>query len=491
MSGEHADGHTFDRNASQLLAILEETVTFFQPRGSVRLEKVELYEGATTSLVADAAQIERHAPCDDRCYHLPLWEGLEIVLTVDSGEAREVRALVLATAELIEAVREVRAAGLEIQRGRFGDAVEAVASRVHLAAKVAASLREWGSVTFLRFSGEVGTLREPVLASALRSWAMWLAPDGSTILALEGASRDSALCVLSRVVNETEKRCLADVTVGFVVAEYGMGVTDVMDAVLDIHGTARTLLEFLEQHPLPLGDLYSILELRRAISNGGVSISYQMINSLQRGVVDGVEAFVRWEHPLRQWRGAQEVLNLAEAVSLTPALGWFVTSEAVGKMSSHAGGTNKRLHLNVSASQINHPGFALMLVASGSGAGLDIVVEFQEKEIPYIEQGPIEVLLAGGVALAVDGFGGGSSALSYLTWLQPSILKVPLCGWEHLTPGRERYLRGLLGCAESVGAALYGTCVEHEAVADGLKNLGLSHAQGAYYSRPGECAASL
>jgi EAL domain-containing protein (putative c-di-GMP-specific phosphodiesterase class I) len=484
MSCQAADDLPVDANATQLVAILEETVSFFKPRGCVQLRR-------SSEMVAGMDAVEPlsntralDAGAYPNSYRLSLWDGLEVALSVEPAEAREVRALVMAARALIETVREVREAGLDLWRGRAGVEFEGVSSRVHLTAKVAVALREWGSAAFLRIDGEAHKVRELAAGSVGRAAAVWLVPDGSVVLAFQDANDEILRDAVSRVLLELEKHGNTDVAAGFVVAEYGMDVAQVVDAVLETQGPASELLEFICHHALPLSATYSILELRRALPNGGVSIAYQPIIDIRRNCVVGVESFVRWEHPLRRWRGAQEILNLAEAVSLTPALGWFVTSEAVGQIADREWPAPVRLHLNASASQMNHPGFARMLVAAAAESSVGIVAEFQEREVPLIEHEPLSVLLDGGVELAVDNFASGSADLRYLTWFHPSVLKVSLCGWEGLTVGRERYLCGLVGCAARVGAELYATCVEYGAVADGLRELGVSHAQGDYYFSP-------
>jgi EAL domain-containing protein (putative c-di-GMP-specific phosphodiesterase class I) len=473
-----------DASATQLVAILEETLSFFHPRGSVVLQATTLstppleLPGATSELLdGDAVSYPNR-------YRLQLWDDLEVLLAVETAEASAVQALVIAANDLIDAVREVREVGLDLRRERSASEVEVLASRAHLSAKVSSSMKEWMSVAFIRLHGEEGSLRRAVTTAGLGAGAAWMVGDGSIILAFPKATTSSTKEELARVLGAYEQICTSEVFAGLVVAEYGMGVTAVVDAVLGGHGDGWELLEFLGRCTHTLADAYSMLELRRALPGGGVSIAYQPIVDTTDYSVAGIEAFVRWEHPLRRWRGAQEILNLAEAVSLTPALGWFVTSEAVGQLARCEWAVRPRLHLNISASQVNHHGFASMLIEANTETRAGIVVEFQEEDVPLLEAEAVQTLLDGGVNVAVDSFASGAADLRYLEWLQPTVMKVSLCGWESFNSGRERYLRGLVTCALQNGSALYVTCVENKAVAEGLSGLGVTHAQGSYFREP-------
>ena len=69
-------------------------------------------------------------------------------------------------------------------------------------------------------------------------------------------------------------------------------------------------------------------ELRRALSAGEMSVSYQPKVDLSSGAICGVEALVRWEHPTRGAVSPTEFIPIAEATGLVVPLGRWVLHES-------------------------------------------------------------------------------------------------------------------------------------------------------------------
>src|SRR5207245_9955778 len=82
----------------------------------------------------------------------------------------------------------------------------------------------------------------------------------------------------------------------------------------------------LEGGGLPRLDLE--LDLRRALADGELEVHYQPVVRTRGQAVVGVEALVRWRHPVRGLSSPAEFVPLAEETGLILPLGEFVVEEA-------------------------------------------------------------------------------------------------------------------------------------------------------------------
>src|SRR6185503_9841315 len=75
-------------------------------------------------------------------------------------------------------------------------------------------------------------------------------------------------------------------------------------------------------------------ELRGALDRGELAVHYQPIIDIQDRMVVGVEALVRWEHPVRGFIAPIEWVGIAEESDLIASIGGYVLQAA-----SHTIGT--------------------------------------------------------------------------------------------------------------------------------------------------------
>lgn len=179
-----------------------------------------------------------------------------------------------------------------------------------------------------------------------------------------------------------------------------------------------------------LGRLVLADDLRSAVARGGIDVVYQPIVAVDDQRIVGFEALARWQRDGQPVR-PDVFIAVAEETGLIVALGDVVMAKVardVGAMAPALGPDPPAVSINVSPSQLVHPGFVASVEAAVAAVGgVPLVLEITEREGITIGGGVLEAMstIAGmGVRFAVDDFGVGFSSMSYLTDLPVSFVKV-------------------------------------------------------------------
>ena len=114
-------------------------------------------------------------------------------------------------------------------------------------------------------------------------------------------------------------------------------------------------------------------ELRRAVTAGQFVLHYQPQVD-QAGALIGVEALLRWDHPVRGLVPPAEFIGLAEETQLILPIGEWVLDEACAQLAAWAGAEHTRaltLAVNVSPLQFQQPQFAAQVRGAIERHGVD------------------------------------------------------------------------------------------------------------------------
>ncbi|MDQ0939184.1 putative bifunctional diguanylate cyclase/phosphodiesterase [Streptomyces sp. V1I1] len=240
--------------------------------------------------------------------------------------------------------------------------------------------------------------------------------------------------------------------------------------------------------------------LPAALERGEFFIEYQPLVHLGDGSVHGAEALVRWCHPQHGVLGPDQFIPLAEHTGLIVPLGRWVLQEAVRQarywQERHSDGGPLRINVNLSPTQLHHPGLVADTVAVLERSGLEpgaLCLEVTESALIGADEDllkPLRQLAEMGVDIALDDFGTGYSNLANLRRLPVSVLKLD----RSFTQGMQRHpadpvdlkiVEGIVSLAHSLQLAVTVEGVETGAQAEQLRELGCDTAQGWYYARPG------
>ncbi|MHB8453709.1 MAG: sensor domain-containing protein [Acidiferrobacterales bacterium] len=172
--------------------------------------------------------------------------------------------------------------------------------------------------------------------------------------------------------------------------------------------------------------------LRHALERQEFLLYYQPQIDTDSGLIIGVEALLRWQHPDLGLISPAEFVPLLEETGMIVPVGQWVLRVACEQISQwhRAGHGHLRVAINLSARQFNEPDLVAFIDRTLQGAGCDpaqVELEITESVIMRHTQSTINALEAlnrMGVRLAVDDFGTGYSSLSYLRRFPIDTLKI-------------------------------------------------------------------
>ncbi|MCW2614892.1 MAG: hypothetical protein JWN08_1886, partial [Frankiales bacterium] len=232
--------------------------------------------------------------------------------------------------------------------------------------------------------------------------------------------------------------------------------------------------------------------LRAAMAAGELVVHYQPVVDLTRGTVVGVEALVRWQHPVDGLVPPDEFIPVAESGGLIVSLGAQVLETACRQaVRWHAGGMRLHVAVNLSTRQVAHPDLLRTVVRVLRETGLDpeyLVLEVTESAVMEDAEAAAEVLsaIAGlGVSLSIDDFGTGYSSLVYLKRYPIRALKVDrsFVGGMGVSARDDAIVASVIGLARAVGGSCIAEGVETAEQYAALVALGCDFAQGWLFGR--------
>ncbi|MCU1602683.1 MAG: diguanylate cyclase/phosphodiesterase with sensor(s), partial [Frankiales bacterium] len=235
--------------------------------------------------------------------------------------------------------------------------------------------------------------------------------------------------------------------------------------------------------------LREVLDLRHAIVGDGLVVHYQPVVPVARGPLK-VEALVR------RRIGDELVapglwLETASRAGLMPELTASVVQQVVDQLVVWwRDGLEIECAVNVPAPVLAAPELVANLLAVVDGAGLPrraLSVEVTEGDLVGPQaRDALARCAEGDIEVAVDDFGTGWSALSYLVDLPLRTLKLDRSIVERVDQDRRRasVVRAVVDVAHELGLRVVAEGVETQDVADIVIDLGADALQGYLYSRP-------
>nr|WP_269439639.1 EAL domain-containing protein [Streptomyces paludis] len=242
--------------------------------------------------------------------------------------------------------------------------------------------------------------------------------------------------------------------------------------------------------------------LRPAVEREEFVLQYQPLVGMADGVVRGVEALVRWNHPQFGTLAPNRFVGIAEEDGSIVQLGRWVLRTACRQARrwqlDHPGVAPLFVSVNVAVRQVWDSDLVADVagILAETGLAPDLLqLELTESAVMGSAGRPLQALQAlsnMGVRIAIDDFGTGYSNLAYLSRLPVSVLKLDgsfVRGFRydegvHPSPADETIVEALVQLAHRLGLTVTAECVETSGQAARLQRIGCDTGQGWLFSRP-------
>lgn len=207
--------------------------------------------------------------------------------------------------------------------------------------------------------------------------------------------------------------------------------------------------------------------------------------------VVGVEALVRWQHPLDGLRGPVSFLRIAEDLNAVATIDRLVLEQALTDFDtwSRAGLDIGRVSVNVSGKRLNDEelldGLELLDFKRGS-LSFELVESIFLDETDQLVADNIERIRKLGIDIEIDDFGTGHASIVGLLNISPARLKIDRQFITHITelPEHSRLVASIIEIGHSLGIEVVAEGVETIEQAHHLSDLGCDVLQGYVFARP-------
>ncbi|MFN2478539.1 MAG: putative bifunctional diguanylate cyclase/phosphodiesterase [Pseudonocardiaceae bacterium] len=234
-----------------------------------------------------------------------------------------------------------------------------------------------------------------------------------------------------------------------------------------------------------------------AVERGEFFVEYQPLVALPDGILRGVEALVRWQHPTFGVLGPDQFIDLAEDSGAIVQLGYWVLARACEQARvwhDAFGDAAPLVSVNLAPRQLHEPGLVADVMKVLADNELDpcrLQLELTEQSLMGDDSGPLMVLtkLYGmGVRIALDDFGDGY-------WNLPDLRRLPLrelklagsfaAGLQSpCNSVDQRIVRALVDLAHALDLTVTAEGVETLAQCERFQAAGCDTGQGAWFGLP-------
>ncbi len=317
---------------------------------------------------------------------------------------------------------------------------------------------------------------------------------------LGGLAHD-IIASLSQPYSVEGSRCVIGASVGLAVGPIdGRTGEDLMRnvdlALYAAKDSGRGCFRFFSNELLKAAEDRRVLEedLRDALVKGQLSLFYQPVVSTRSNSVTGVEALVRWQHPIRGPISPALFIPIAEEANLIDKLGEWILRKACEDAAKWP--EEIRVAVNVSPIQFANEALPKIVMSALASSGLSPDrLELELTEGVFLSESAetdsmFSTLKEIGVRLALDDFGTGYSSLGYLKSAPFDKIKIDQSFVREATmPGSRNaaIIAAIVALAGALGMETTAEGIESLDQLELIRNLQVSHIQGYVYSKAISC----
>jgi diguanylate cyclase (GGDEF)-like protein len=235
-------------------------------------------------------------------------------------------------------------------------------------------------------------------------------------------------------------------------------------------------------------------DLHYALERNEFVFHYQPQLNLASGRIHGVEALIRWQHPVKGLLAPAAFLSMLEETGGIVSVGRSLLRAACHQTANwHAAGfTDLDVAVNVSGKEFWHDTLFDNVRDTLAQSGLppqSLQLELTEGIfMEDVDAAVVRILAlkALGIAVSVDDFGTGYSSLAHLKRFPLDVLKIDRFFVNDLpnAPANEALISSILALCKGLNLGAVAEGVETRAQLESLRKLGCDVVQGYYISRP-------
>ncbi|WP_404452423.1 EAL domain-containing protein [Virgibacillus necropolis] len=233
-------------------------------------------------------------------------------------------------------------------------------------------------------------------------------------------------------------------------------------------------------------------ELRKALTLGHFELHYQPQKNLGSGKIVGLEALLRWNHPITGYIPPDDFISLAEKTGLIIGIGEWVLKEACkqNKAWQDKGYEPVIVSVNLSAKQFHQKELVENIENILTQTGLDpcyLELEITESMAMSNEDLIIDTLKRLrklGVLVSIDDFGTGYSSLKYLSIFPVTKLKIDKTFMDENQKQNQAIVKSIIHMSHSLNMKVIAEGVETIEQLTFLESEKCDEVQGYYYSKP-------
>ena len=253
-----------------------------------------------------------------------------------------------------------------------------------------------------------------------------------------------------------------------------------------------------EVHALAQDRIELAADLEQALARDQFFLLYQPLFDLRSESLIGVEALLRWRHPVRGVVAPDAFIPLAEDAGLMVAIGRWVLDTACERTAAwRRQGQAIGISVNVSATQLDHDSLITDVADALAASGLDpgaLTLEITETALMRNADAAaqrLRELKLQGVRLAVDDFGTGHSSFAYLRNFPVDALKIDRSFVSEATSSTESraLVQTLIRLGRDLGLETVAEGIEDTSQLRHLQRERCDSGQGFLLGRPIEATA--
>ncbi len=235
-------------------------------------------------------------------------------------------------------------------------------------------------------------------------------------------------------------------------------------------------------------------DLRDALNRDQLFLEYQPIVDVMNGNYVGLEALVRWQHPVRGRLVPADFIRVANDSGLIGRIGHWVIEAACQQIAEFRsrGITLPHVAVNVSPKQFQYSAMCSQILDNVKKYGIQpgqLAIEITEELLLDHNQDvhqQLATLRASGVDISIDDFGTGYSSLQYLRDLPATRLKIDQTFVARIdqSAADRAIISTIAHLAHALDMRVVAEGVETEAQLSLLRASGCDEVQGFFIGRP-------